>query len=1829
MKAGTRTKYIESLIYSDKVSEEEKRLLQNGFIPEKFKADFQIYSDNNDDIKGYGDIEPIIFGNYFYINPEKVSGKIVEGSGYINPVKVKGNIDDSIKALNTMKRNTNSGYKGFAKINQQAKKNIENMKAKPKFSKGDIVQDSKGKAKILRSLKPAANSTYSDSENYLYDVERENGAKTINMPESKFELISSASEQETMKAQMNMTGKMVDAMGGEPSHKINLSPEFVAQANADLENLGKVIDKAEADKKPYIAFYKGKQHELYAKSKLEAQQNAAAFFKAKHSYDVAVELANEDEVVANAFKEPESAKDFIKSHIIVGSIPKVKHKQENIPQFLTEDEFKKQLPEIDSPFVGENGVKYKPSYDKYSRTTRYFKNGRRVGQSVSITEAWKSYNLDSGKKISNSMGTESTCSTCDNPSTEPEITPATDLNNIDPQKETVSSNNVPSIIHNAEVILEDEPKSSQTYYTVEDSVKFLNPGISDDELKAWVWYKRLHGNPMKGWNKWYIDSDTDSKNTLVYAKEETEILGNNYKSIGYVPAGALLGLKTRFNNVYGEITFIVCKTQQGNLIWANKAHVEERNTVTAKNEGELDRLVKEGALVYTGIDYLPIPIFLFGNFYNKIQGIENNKETIITKFGEEMFNSTMSILDKFKPKPKSFGDPVPSKRPFISCLSEMANDPEIFGVLQLNEEINIRLGSFKRNRFYETTDKITLYEAFLSYLQQYVKDTDIKGTNKSNIKNYYFAKAIKWPKDEVTNEELFTESQKAELIGNARFEAERLFSEFLANGLTIEDRMKLDMEWNIRYNAISNVNNFVHKVPIGYEGSAMFKAGKLVIKPAQREGLAYLNITGSGCLAYEVGFGKTATAILNVAQLITQGKIKRPLVIVPKPTYKNWLKELFGYYSDGTKTELYEFEGSKYYYGILSGTKIKLNDWYNLKGKTLARLVKEYGSEEAINRLLPENTITVLTYQGFEQIGFSHDVSEKVFDSIYEAISQKGNIDADAREEAKEYQKMREIIGIAQKNTVVDIDKLGIDHITIDEAHNFKNSFSGCGKDPSTGRKLFGIQANRSNRAVKMFFHTQYVQRFYGKNIVMLTATPFTNSPLEWFSMISYVGLDSLLNYNLWNIQKFFEQFVMQTVEYTVDVKGELKVKPVIKSIQNLGLFQTILFNCFHRKDDPKEAGITRPCLYDMPNKDISTHLDMNEYQINNQQIVMDLVSSYSKDNKGVILRALAFSQNNAFSPFLSAHEQPEGALDFVEKSPKIHYICECIKSVKEYHESRGEECSGQVIYSNRGVEFFDLIKEYLQDYCGFKTDIDFDSETVDEVEILTGGGTEKDEDRKELVKEAFNAGLVKVIIGTSTIKEGVNLQERGTVIYNALPEYNPSDMQQLKGRIWRQGNMYGYVRFVVPLVVNSMDAFIWQKVEEKSARLGSIWTKVESNLVEMQSELSPEEIKYSLVESVSEKLKIKLNSEQNKAEYDLKLADENLQIFDAVNYEITQLKEYIGKAKTDILEKIPKWTLLLDIVAKKILPLIEASDHEDKAKVKKKFQDLKEKLNDLISQFMICRDLDWNNPKEILTLMRIIDQRTYELPSRYEVGLMAKVAPLIISENFDWRLFTVDGWTKRKITEHWSTIAKAERSIFQPYGKTWNDNTDELRDILKKRFDETTMYLAHINSEEYKDSLIAQIHREIEEAQLKRGSVKDRVEQFKTTNNLLSYLKDNTDLDNCPIPKDPCCEYNHIEVEETPDVYDENKTFEVESVRIDHEHAIKAEEKAVSEELRSEMSHQDKIDSLESRIELIQEMVQEAKGKKNKELHERIELLNEMMSDLKETPKKFKEINI
>ncbi len=511
----------------------------------------------------------------------------------------------------------------------------------------------------------------------------------------------------------------------------------------------------------------------------------------------------------------------------------------------------------------------------------------------------------------------------------------------------------------------------------------------------------------------------------------------------------------------------------------------------------------------------------------------------------------------------------------------------------------------------------------------------------------------------------------------------------------------------------------------------------------------------------------------------------------------------------------------------------------------------------------------------------------------------------------------------------------------------------------------------------------------------------------------------------------------------------------------------------------------------------------MSEEQIENQAAVVQQAMSASFTNPGAMLKAMARSLDNALSPLMFLSKIPDPTLsceEFVEKSPKVRYVCECIQSVKEYHEGRKEPVSGQVIYANRGKEFFPLIKEYLEKVVGYAKKVPFGDVRLDEVEIIESGMSET---RKDNVKEAFLAGVVKVVLGTATIKEGVDLQTRGTVLYNMYPDWNPTDLIQLEGRIHRQGNEFGYVRIVMPLVVNSMDVFVFQKLEEKKARINSIWYRADRGNVLDMEQIDPEEIKYALMDNPHKMVSLKLDKAMKMAMDEISLATENLKIYGEMKGLIYGYNTYRTSLLGALETRLGKLHHSLTDQEEKVRRFAARPDDFLDKKTGKKAEEMVEKIKNMIGRMENFLKAVPQDDKDLLDIIRSFNATYWDYAGLYEF----------------------ESWTTNNFREAFSKVKKAERQILFARNMTIHDDLSDLKAELETELARKNDYLQHVKSEAFKDEVFNTVHREMASRASMRGELWEQVAKFKKLNVLLSYKSDNTDKIACLLPQTDCCD--------------------------------------------------------------------------------------------------------
>ncbi|MDO9129363.1 MAG: helicase C-terminal domain-containing protein, partial [Anaerolineales bacterium] len=83
---------------------------------------------------------------------------------------------------------------------------------------------------------------------------------------------------------------------------------------------------------------------------------------------------------------------------------------------------------------------------------------------------------------------------------------------------------------------------------------------------------------------------------------------------------------------------------------------------------------------------------------------------------------------------------------------------------------------------------------------------------------------------------------------------------------------------------------------------------------------------------------------------------------------------------------------------------------------------------------------------------------------------------------------------------------------------------------------------------------------------------------------------------------------------------------------------------------------------------------------------------------------------------------------------------------------------------------------------------------------------------------EAVNEGRIRVLIGsTEKMGTGMNAQERLIALHHLDAPWRPTDIEQRRGRMLRQGNKHPEVFEFAEVTSGSFDGYVWQTLENKA----------------------------------------------------------------------------------------------------------------------------------------------------------------------------------------------------------------------------------------------------------------------------------------------------------------------------------------------------------------------------------------------------------------------------
>jgi len=876
-------------------------------------------------------------------------------------------------------------------------------------------------------------------------------------------------------------------------------------------------------------------------------------------------------------------------------------------------------------------------------------------------------------------------------------------------------------------------------------------------------------------------------------------------------------------------------------------------------------------------EWYDIVNFASGNIYDKLDGLERDRELL----SKSEYERQKSILLKVLPKPQTVTEFEVSP---LSYLAENFITSEV-------DNGDFQKRNYARNRNSIDTDDHTgeplnLNRAFIQWLRNADSDGLALRVRKDDIIAYINKESVRAERGRTEEQKEANRIEAQRLKTNRREDTERLFNQFIRERLSIEDQKRLEDAYNRQTNGIVQAD--YTKIPLFLDGiSKTFKGDEFKLNDSQLKTLSWYVANGNGIAALDVGVGKTIVGICAAVIDIQMGRCKKPIIPVPKAVYENWKKEIADLFPNLKVNDLGNFSD--------------IGKWKDEDGKLK----------------IEEGSLSICTYEALEKIGFDDLTLETELKSIFvEALTAEAEGASDRKKKQEEESIMTKVGKAARVgDNWVNWEDTGFDHITVDEAHNFRNSFS----KPKNKKKGDAAEfddipgGSTALRGLKLFAISQMIQKHNnGRNVHLLSATPFQNSPVEIYNILSLVARQELQRMGIINFNEMLVQFAELKPEISVDSKNNMVQKNVMKGFKNLPALQNLL-NRYCMKIDGEDAGIIRP-----DRKDHQVYLDMTAEQRDITEKIrayMEAGPSAEKD-PGATLRCLNALRQAALSPMLvegfefldpmaagkaGIHERKIriSKKDFVKDSPKMKFVTDTVTEFYKKHPDKG-----QIIHLPQGIEHYEAVKKYLVSKGVPEDAIVFMAPAPEGKKAppyLRPG--DKGNDQKEEYKAMFNdpKNKVKIIIGSDTIKEGVNLNGNTVNTYPCMLDWNPTGTQQLIGRSWRQGNEQGKVHIVFPLVNDSVDSFMYQKHDEKKSRLDALW-KSKDKKMEID-EVSPEELKFMLIKDPKKRADLYIREKTAELVQKQKIAEATSDKIFKMSGERAELIEAISDNEKDIVK--------------------------------------------------------------------------------------------------------------------------------------------------------------------------------------------------------------------------------------------------------------------------------------------------------------------------------------
>lgn len=448
-------------------------------------------------------------------------------------------------------------------------------------------------------------------------------------------------------------------------------------------------------------------------------------------------------------------------------------------------------------------------------------------------------------------------------------------------------------------------------------------------------------------------------------------------------------------------------------------------------------------------------------------------------------------------------------------------------------------------------------------------------------------------------------------------------------------------------------------------------------------------------------------------------------------------------------------------------------------------------------------------------------------------------------------------------------DELGIDCLFFDEAHNYKNLFIPAGREGEPVKYL-GTGAV-SQRALDMQMKTRrFLELNNNQHLYLATATPVKNTPLEVYTMLSYIAPKELEDMGIHNHEEFIDRYAKIEPKEGVTPQGEFKMFPTLTGFKNVRELRRLLDRMvIHR--NAKDVGLPIP-----EGNPILVTGDMHEDQAALYKVIQEHYAAaleemkaggfgggggggprpaaadgeeggeYSAEDEGPdesdqepvaedesratvsgMMDALAEGEDagtNHNHILALLHQMNLAALDpslcrpdLLEEagvrnthSPKLAKV---VDTLAQSYQTNPE--GGQVVFCDINA-IHGKVRQALIDRGVPPEAIG----VINRSEVKSSG-------EQLAMSQDFNdpKGKLRIVIGnTRVMGEGVNLQKRATALHHIDIPWDPGTKEQRDGRAIRQGNPNDTVDNYHYAMKGTMDGYRYSLLKGKGDWMHHLW---------------------------------------------------------------------------------------------------------------------------------------------------------------------------------------------------------------------------------------------------------------------------------------------------------------------------------------------------------------------------------------------------------------------